>query len=170
MGRGSRPQIHHCIEKDAVNLPATAHIAGSGRWVQRWSPAWLATAAGAAPAGAQYRGAGCLSVLQVDRRGFEYSALCTAAQAPGCIEGSAGWPPDTGSIRTLGQEAVPQAMAATAWAPPASSTWVTPALRAQYSTSGEMLPSRRGGVARTTVWHPAIPAGPRHSLLAAHGV
>ena len=56
MGRGSRPQIHHCIEKDAVNLPATAHIAGPGRWVQRWSPAWLATAAGAAPAGAQYRG------------------------------------------------------------------------------------------------------------------
>ena len=35
---------------------------------------------------------------------------------------------------------------------------MTPALRAQYSTSGEMLPSCRGGVARTTVLHPAMPA------------
>ena len=60
---------------------------------------------------------------------------------------------------TLGQEAVPQAMAATAWAPPARRMCVTPALRAQYSTSGEMLPSCRGGVARTTVLQPAMPAG-----------
>lgn len=58
----------------------------------------------------------------------------------------------------MGHEAVPQARAATACAPPASSTCVTPALRAQYSTSGEMLPSGLGGVAITTVLHPAMPA------------
>ena len=37
---------------------------------------------------------------------------------------------------TFGQVSVPQAIAATAWAPPAFSTCVTPALLAQYSTSG----------------------------------
>ena len=37
---------------------------------------------------------------------------------------------------TFGQVSVPQAIAATAWAPPAFSTCVTPAFLAQYSTSG----------------------------------
>ncbi len=37
--------------------------------------------------------------------------------------------------RTLGHVSVPHAIAATAWAPPAARTCVTPALRAQYSTS-----------------------------------
>ena len=54
---------------------------------------------------------------------------------------------------------MPQAMAATAWAPPALSTCVTPAFLAQYSTSGVMLPSGRGGVAITMVLQPAMPAG-----------
>ena len=36
---------------------------------------------------------------------------------------------------------------------------MTPALRAQYRTSGEMLPSARGGVAITMVLQPAMPAG-----------
>lgn len=54
------------------------------------------------------------------------------------------------ALRAFGQESVPQAMAATAWAPPALRRCVTPALRATYSTSGQMEPSLRGGVARTT--------------------
>ena len=36
---------------------------------------------------------------------------------------------------------------------------MTPAFFAQYSTSGVMEPSGRGGVAMTMVLHPAIPAG-----------
>ena len=39
-------------------------------------------------------------------------------------------------MRAFGQVSVPQAIAATAWAPPAFSTCVTPAFLAQYSTSG----------------------------------
>merc|ERR1719460_3054672 len=50
-------------------------------------------------------------------------------------------------------------MAATACAPPALRRCVTPAFRAQYSTSGLMEPSCRGGVARTTVSQPATWAG-----------
>ena len=38
--------------------------------------------------------------------------------------------------QTFGQVSVPHARAATAWAPPAFRTWVTPAFLAQYSTSG----------------------------------
>lgn len=62
-------------------------------------------------------------------------------------------------VHTFGQLSVPHAIAATACAPPAFSTWVTPAFFAQYSTSGVTLPSRRGGVAITIVRHPAMPAG-----------
>mmetsp|Transcript_35542 Transcript_35542/g.78871 ORF Transcript_35542/g.78871 Transcript_35542/m.78871 type:complete len:264 (+) Transcript_35542:1353-2144(+) len=69
------------------------------------------------------------------------------------------WLPGPRILSTLGQLPVPHAMAATACAPPALSTWVTPAFLAQYSTSGVMLPSGRGGVAITMVWHPAILAG-----------
>lgn len=69
------------------------------------------------------------------------------------------WLPGPRILSTLGQEAVPQAMAATACAPPARSTCVTPALRAQYRTSGVMEPSGRGGVASTMVPHPAMAAG-----------
>jgi hypothetical protein len=60
---------------------------------------------------------------------------------------------------TFGHVCVPQAMAATACAPPAFKMCVTPAFLAQYSTSGVMLPSGRGGVASTTVLQPAICAG-----------
>ena len=64
-----------------------------------------------------------------------------------------------GPALTLGQDSVPQAMAATACAPPAFSTWVTPAFLAAHTTSGVMLPSGLGGVASTMVLHPAIWAG-----------
>mmetsp|Transcript_20906 Transcript_20906/g.51519 ORF Transcript_20906/g.51519 Transcript_20906/m.51519 type:complete len:201 (+) Transcript_20906:732-1334(+) len=77
------------------------------------------------------------------------------------------WLPGPAILSTLGQLPVPYAMAATAWAPPAASTWVTPHLRAQYRTSGAisgrppsgMAEPFTGGVARTTVSHPAICAG-----------
>ena len=69
------------------------------------------------------------------------------------------WFPGPNSFPTLGQVSVPQAKAAMACAPPALSRWVTPARRATQSTSGEMDPSGRGGVARTIVRHPAIRAG-----------
>ncbi len=71
-------------------------------------------------------------------------------------------------LLAFGQVCVPQAMAATACAPPALSTCVTPALRAQYSTSGVMDPSGRGGVAMTIVEQPAMPAG-THSISAEEG-
>mmetsp|Transcript_23790 Transcript_23790/g.60687 ORF Transcript_23790/g.60687 Transcript_23790/m.60687 type:complete len:291 (+) Transcript_23790:523-1395(+) len=69
------------------------------------------------------------------------------------------WLPGPRILSTLGQVAVPHAMAATACAPPALRMWVTPAFLAQYSTSGVMEPSGRGGVASTMVGQPAMAAG-----------
>ena len=69
------------------------------------------------------------------------------------------WVPGPRILSTLGVEAVPQARAATACAPPARSTCVAPALKAQYRTSGETEPSGLGGVASTIVAQPATLAG-----------
>ena len=60
---------------------------------------------------------------------------------------------------TLGHVSVPQAIAATACAPPAFRMWVTPARLAHQRTSGVIEPSGLGGVASTMVLQPAMPAG-----------
>jgi hypothetical protein len=69
------------------------------------------------------------------------------------------WLPGPNILSTLGTDSVPYASAATAWAPPAFRTADAPTRFATYITSGEMLPSGRGGVARTISWHPATWAG-----------
>ena len=56
-------------------------------------------------------------------------------------------------------DAVPNASAATAWAPPTFATAVAPARAAAYSTAGWIEPSGDGGVQTTTPSTPATTAG-----------
>ncbi len=62
-------------------------------------------------------------------------------------------------LSTAGTESVPNARAAIAWAPPALRTRSTPPMRAATSTSGEIDPSSRGGVAMIRSSTPARRAG-----------
>ena len=69
------------------------------------------------------------------------------------------WFPGPKILSTFGHVSVPYPMAATACAPPAFKMCVTPDFFAQYKTSGQIVPSFNGGVAKTTIGHFAIIAG-----------
>ncbi len=60
---------------------------------------------------------------------------------------------------TAGMDSVPNARAATAWAPPTFATVVAPARAAAYSTAGWIEPSCDGGVQTTMPSTPATTAG-----------
>jgi len=69
------------------------------------------------------------------------------------------WLPGPNILSTLGTVCVPYASAATACAPPALRTADAPTMWATYITSGDTLPSGRGGVARRISRQPATCAG-----------
>eukprot|EP00160_Parvularia_atlantis_P017032 Unigene5691_Nuclearia_a/m.17369 Unigene5691_Nuclearia_a/g.17369 ORF Unigene5691_Nuclearia_a/g.17369 Unigene5691_Nuclearia_a/m.17369 type:complete len:338 (+) Unigene5691_Nuclearia_a:353-1366(+) len=69
------------------------------------------------------------------------------------------WLPGPQILSTLGTDSVPYAIANTACAPPALRMRDAPICSAMYSTSGAMLPSGPGGLARMISLHPATLAG-----------
>ena len=62
-------------------------------------------------------------------------------------------------LSTRGTVSVPQARAATAWAPPQRKTRSTPAMRAAARMTGFTSPPQVGGETMTISRHPAILAG-----------
>mmetsp|Transcript_20356 Transcript_20356/g.56717 ORF Transcript_20356/g.56717 Transcript_20356/m.56717 type:complete len:302 (+) Transcript_20356:1264-2169(+) len=116
-----------------------------------WDSRSAATCAGFAPASATTNTSEGPAGISMDTMASEFCSSILAAVT--------NWLPGPRILSTLGQLAVPHAIADTACAPPAFKMCVAPAFFAQYSTSGVMEPSGRGGVASTMVLQPAMAAG-----------